>query len=63
MSYLSNGEEVHLEGSDPPDVGELRVVLNGHEEKVDPVEELHARHGGHSHVQEDAEEDGKGNLN
>ena len=40
MSYLSNGEEVHLEGAHPSHVGQLRVVLHGHEQQVDPVEEL-----------------------
>ena len=39
-SSLSNGEEVHLEGAHPPHVGQLRVVLHGHEEQVDAVEEL-----------------------
>ena len=55
-SSLGYGEEMHLEGAHSPHVGQLRVVLHGHEQQVDAVEELHAGHGRHPHVEEDSEE-------
>ena len=44
------------------DVADIRVVLDGLEEELDTVEQLHAAHGRHSHVEEDAEEDWDGDL-
>ena len=36
------------------------MMLDRHEEQDEPVEELNPAHPGHPHVEEDAEQDGKG---
>lgn len=46
----------------PGDVGLTGVVLGWHQQEQDAVEELDAKEGGDSHVEEDAKEHGQGDV-
>ena len=45
-----------LKRTDPPDVSNRRVVLDRHEEQLDPLKHLHTTHGRHAQVQENTKQ-------
>lgn len=57
---LDSGEGMHLPGADLLDIGYVGVVLDGHEHKEESLQELYSCSRGHSHVQEDAKQNGFG---
>ena len=46
----------NLKRTDPPDVSNRRVVLDRHEQQLDPLKHLHTTHGRHAQVQENTKQ-------
>ena len=59
---LDTGEHVDSHQRHSPQVGQVRLVLFGHEEQEDPVKELEAVERGHAHEEEHPVQDRHGDL-